>query len=130
MSGEERTREVFGDYVSVYNFAQSIEDGPQCRSTTRTASRVEVINEDLPDDLQELLENAELSDDAQKRLEREFARQYHLITRDDRLEKVAADVVKHFAGRGYRGKAMFIAIDKATASACTTRYASIGRILG
>ena len=24
---EERTREVFGDYVSVYNFAQSVADG-------------------------------------------------------------------------------------------------------
>ena len=24
--GEERTREVFGDYISVYNFRQSIED--------------------------------------------------------------------------------------------------------
>jgi len=116
MGGEERTREVFGDYVSVYNFAQSIEDGATVPLYYENRiPELEVINEDLPDDLQELLENAELSDDAQKRLEREFARQYHLITRDDRLEKVAADVVKHFAGRGYRGKAMFIAIDKATA---------------
>ena len=44
-----------------------------------------------------------------------FSRQYHLITRDDRLDKIAEDVVRHFAGRGYRGKAMYIAIDKATA---------------
>ena len=41
--------------------------------------------------------------------------QYHLITNEDRLDKVAADLVRHFSGRGYRGKAMFIAIDKATA---------------
>src|SRR5207245_6504748 len=27
MVGEEKTREVFGDYVSIYNFSQSIEDG-------------------------------------------------------------------------------------------------------
>ena len=27
MAGEERTSEVFGDYVSVYNFAQSVADG-------------------------------------------------------------------------------------------------------
>ena len=27
MAGEENTREVFGDYVSIYNFRQSIEDG-------------------------------------------------------------------------------------------------------
>ena len=42
-------------------------------------------------------------------------KQYQLITNDDRLEKVAADLVRHFSGRGYRGKAMFVAIDKATA---------------
>ncbi|MEZ4523003.1 MAG: DEAD/DEAH box helicase family protein [Thermomicrobiales bacterium] len=35
---EQRTREVFGDYVSVYNFRQSIEDGATVRSTTKTAS--------------------------------------------------------------------------------------------
>ena len=27
MAGEEETREVFGDYVAIYNFAQSVEDG-------------------------------------------------------------------------------------------------------
>jgi type I restriction enzyme, R subunit len=27
MAGEEKTKEVFGDYVSIYNFRQSIEDG-------------------------------------------------------------------------------------------------------
>ncbi len=50
-----------------------------------------------------------------RKLERRLGRQYHLITREDRLERIAADLVQHFAGRGYRGKAMFIAIDKATA---------------
>ena len=48
-------------------------------------------------------------------MEREFAREYHLITRDDRLEAVAKDVVTHFTGRGFQGKAMMICIDKATA---------------
>jgi type I restriction enzyme R subunit len=48
-------------------------------------------------------------------LEREFAREYHLITRNDRLDAVAKDVVTHFTGRGFQGKAMMICIDKATA---------------
>ena len=38
-----------------------------------------------------------------------------MITRDDRLEAVAKDVVTHFTGRGFQGKAMMICIDKATA---------------
>ena len=44
-----------------------------------------------------------------------LGRQYHLITRDDRLETVAQDVVRHFLGRGFVGKAMVVSIDKATA---------------
>jgi type I site-specific restriction-modification system R (restriction) subunit len=55
-------------------------------------------------------------DEAQeKKLEREFAREYHLITRDERLEAVAKDLVTHFTGRGFQGKAMMVCIDKATA---------------
>src|SRR5256884_9036291 len=27
IAGEERTKEVFGDYVSIYDFQQSVEDG-------------------------------------------------------------------------------------------------------
>src|SRR5665811_66913 len=65
--------------------------------------------------IRDSLEAAELDEDQEKKLEREFAREYHLITRDDRLEKVAEDIVSHFMGRGLRGKAMVISIDKATA---------------
>lgn len=44
-----------------------------------------------------------------------LGRQYHLIIRDDRLETVAQDIVRHFLGRGFTGKAMVVSIDKATA---------------
>ncbi|MFZ4795761.1 MAG: type I restriction enzyme endonuclease domain-containing protein, partial [Blastocatellia bacterium] len=37
-----------------------------------------------------------------------------LITREDRLETVAQDIVRHFLGRGFVGKAMVVSIDKAT----------------
>ena len=44
-----------------------------------------------------------------------MSRQYHILTRDDRLETVAQDIVRHFLGRGFVGKAMVVSIDKATA---------------
>lgn len=116
MAGEERTREVFGDYVSVYHYAQSTADGATVPLFYENRiPELQLTNTDLSDDLEELLDNAELDEEQEKRLAREFARQYHIITRDDRLEKIAEDVVRHFVGRGYRGKAMYIAIDKATA---------------
>ena len=113
---EERTREVFGDYVSIYDFARSIEDGATVPLYYENRiPELELTNHSLNEQMERLLEDAELDEEQEKRLEREFAREYHLITRDDRLEAIAADVVRHFLGRGYRGKAMVISIDKATA---------------
>jgi type I restriction enzyme R subunit len=116
IAGEERTRQVFGDYVSVYNFRQSIED----RATVplyyeNRSPEVQLLNPDFNSDMERILEEAELDGDQEKRLAREFAREYHLITDDDRLDTVAEDLVDHFISRGHQGKAMVISIDKATA---------------
>lgn len=113
---DERTREVFGEYVSVYDFARSIEDGATVPLYYENRiPEVQLTNQDLNRDLESLLEAAELDEDHEKKLEREFGREYHIITREDRLEVIAGDVVAHFTGRGYRGKAMMVCIDKATA---------------
>nr|WP_281784116.1 type I restriction endonuclease subunit R [Sinimarinibacterium flocculans] len=113
---DERTREVFGEYVSVYDFVRSIEDGATVPLYYENRiPEVQLTNQDLNRDLEALLESAELDEDQEKKLEREFGREYHIITREDRLEVIAKDVVAHFTGRGYRGKAMMVCIDKATA---------------
>lgn len=114
--GEEKTREVFGDYVSIYDFRQSVEDGATVPLYYENRiPELQLTNENLNEDMEALLEAAELDEDQEKKLEREFARQYHLITRDDRLEAIARDIVQHFLARGFQGKAMVISIDKATA---------------
>ncbi len=116
MAGEERTKEVFGDYVSIYNFRQSIEDGATVPLFYENRiPELQLANDHFKDDLEALIEAAELDDEQEKKLEREFAREYHLITRDDRLEKVAEDLVAHFLGRERGGKGMVICIDKLTA---------------
>ena len=100
MAGEERTKEVFGDYVSIYNFRQSIEDGATVPLFYENRiPELQLANENFNEDLENLIEEAELDEEQEKKLEREFAREYHLITRDDRLEKVAEDLVAHFMGR-------------------------------
>ena len=107
---------MFGDYVSIYDFQQSVEDGATVPLFYENRTpELHLDNPDLNDDIYELIENADLSDEAEKKLERELGRQYHLITRDDRLDTVAQDIVKHFFGRGLQGKAMVVSIDKATA---------------
>jgi type I restriction enzyme, R subunit len=116
MAGEQKTRQVFGNYVSVYNFKQSVDDGATVPLYYENRiPELQLVNPDLNEKMEDLLEAAELDEDQEAKLEREFAREYHLITRDDRLEKVAEDLVAHFLGRGYRGKAMVVSIDRITA---------------
>lgn len=116
MAGEEKTKEVFGDYISVYDFGQSIADGATVPLYYENRiPEMQLINEDLNEDMERLLEDAELDEEQERKVEQVFAREYHLITREDRLEAIAKDLVNHFVGRGYQGKAMLVCIDKATA---------------
>jgi len=116
IAGEERTKEVFGDYVSIYDFQQSIEDGATVPLFYENRTpELQLVNPDLNEDIYRLIEDAELDADQEAKLEKVLGRQYHLITRDDRLETVAQDIVRHFLGRGFVGKAMVVSIDKATA---------------
>ena len=112
---DEKTKEVFWDYVSVYNFKQSIDDWVTVPLYYENRiPELQLTNKDFNEDLEELIEKAELDEEQEKKLERQFARQYHLITRDDRLEKISEDMVKHFFWRWFKWKAMVVSIDKVT----------------
>lgn len=132
IQGEDsRTREVFGDYVSIYDFAQSVRDGATVPLYYESRKPELQLNaNELKTELDELLDEVELSEEQEKTLQREFGRQYTLIANPDRLDKVAEDVALHFAMRGYRGKAMFVAIDKATAVSMHDRVkAAVARLI-
>ena len=116
LAGEERTRDVFGDYVSIYDFQQSVED----RATVplfydNRAPELALCNPDLNDDIYRLIEDAGLDEDQEAKLEKVLGQRYQVLTRPDRLDKVAQDIVRHFLGRGFIGKALVVSIDKATA---------------
>ncbi len=130
---EERTREVFGDYVSIYNFSQSIADGATVPLYYEARKpELQLAADELKDELDALLDEAALDEEQERKIQQTFGKQYQLITRDDRLNEVAADLVRHFSARGYLGKAMFVAIDKATAVRMHTkvRKAWVDELLG
>jgi type I restriction enzyme, R subunit len=114
--GEEKTREVFGDYVSIYNFKQSVDDGATVPLYYENRIPELQLKDEMAfkEEMDRLLEEAELDEAQEMKLEREFSREYHLITRDDRLERIAEDIVEHFTERGQPGKGMVVSIDKAT----------------
>ena len=113
---EEKTREVFGKYVSKYNFKQSVEDGATVAlHYEKRGPDMQLTNKHLNTDVVQIIETAELDETQEIRLEQKLPIPYNVITREERLEAIAEDIVAHFMGRGYRGKAMVISIDKATA---------------
>ena len=115
ISGEERTREVFGDYVSIYDFKQSVDDGATVPLYYENRTpELEITNPELNEEIYQVIDEADLDDDQEERLKNVLGKRYHLITRDDRLDAVAKDIVHHFLNRGYQGKAMVVCIDKLT----------------
>lgn len=116
IAGEERTREVFGDYVSMYNFAASAADHATVPLYYENRiPHVAITNPTFGEDLLAIVEEADLDEERERKLGRMLGQQYELITRDDRLDAVAKDIVDHFLGRGFAGKALVVSIDKVTA---------------
>jgi type I restriction enzyme R subunit len=56
-----------------------------------------------------------LDSDQRNKEEQLFARDYPILTSAKRLNAIAKDAVWHFCQRGYKGKGMFVALDKLTA---------------
>src|SRR5258708_6615719 len=97
IAGEERTKDIFGDYVSIYDFQQSVEDGATVPLLYENRTpELQLVNPDLNEDIYNLIEAAELDPEQETKLERGLSRQYHIITGAERLETVAQDIVRHF----------------------------------
>jgi type I restriction enzyme R subunit len=113
---ERKTNKWFGAYVSEYNFQQSMDDGATVPLFySKRVPQVLIQNEDLSDEFYEILEEEDLDDAQQEKLEKKFATELEVIKRDDRLETIARDIVYHFPRRGYLGKGILVSLDKFTA---------------
>ena len=117
IAGEEQaTRAQFGEYVSIYNFRDAIEDGATVPLYYENRiPELQLINPDFADELEAILNEAEIDDEAEGALVKALGNQYMLLTRPERLKTIAADMVRHFVGRGFSGKAMYVGLDKAAA---------------
>jgi len=115
------TMQVFGEYVSTYDFQRSVED----KSTVplyydSRGDTLGVATNDINERIAEKLEEIEINDiDVSQRLERELKREYHIITAEKRLNQIAEDFVQHYTTSWEAGKAMFVCIDKLT---CVRMY--------
>jgi len=114
---DEITRQVFGEYVSMYDFQRAVEDEATVplyydARGDKLGVAVGDLNERIAEKLEELETDEDI--DVQQRLEQELKRDYHIITADKRLDQVARDLVRHYSTAWESGKVMLVCIDKIT----------------
>jgi type I restriction enzyme, R subunit len=113
---EELTRNIFGEYVSVYDFNRSILDGATLPLRyVNKGEKLGLNNPALDEQMAEILEDENLDDDKKRKLAYLFQKDYVILTAEPRLDAIAKDLVWHFNERGYQGKAMLVTMDKPTA---------------
>lgn len=127
-SNDQITRQVFGEYVSTYDFQRAVEDGAtvplyyDARGEKLGLATTE-LNEKIA-----AIEEAEINDlDVAQRLEAELKRHYHIITAERRLEQVAEDFVRHYSEGWERAKRCSCASTRSAAFACTNLFFRHGR---
>ncbi len=115
---DEITKRIFGDYVSCYDFKRSVEDGATVPLYYENRGEyLGITNPAINEEIRAVIdaEAGDLDSDQRTKIEALFAREYPILTAKPRLEAIAKDVVWHFCNRGYKGKGMFVALDKLTA---------------
>ncbi|MCP1367098.1 HsdR family type I site-specific deoxyribonuclease, partial [Halomonas sp. BBD48] len=111
------TRAVFGDYVSIYDIQDAVDDGAtvpifyESRLARLDINREE-INQ-LSEQVDELIEDDE-DTGARERTKGEWSRLEKLMGAEPRLKRIASDLVEHFETRNktIEGKAMIVAMSR------------------
>lgn len=113
---EELTKNIFGEYVSIYDFKRAIEDEATLPLRyINKGEKLDIENPALDERMAEVFENEDLEEDQKKKLAYLFQKNYPILTSEPRLDAIAKNLVWHFNERGYQGKAMYVALDKPTA---------------
>jgi type I restriction enzyme, R subunit len=124
-TGDKITTNVFGEYIDVYDIKQAVEDGATVpiyyESRLARLKLDEVIKEELNESFDLLLADT----DDPRDLERIALEK--LVGADERVERVAGDIVKHFEDRTATlpGKGMIVAISRRV---CVALYREIVKL--
>lgn len=121
LSSDNITERTFGGYISIYDFKRAVEDGATVPLyyENRGEKILNIDNPEINDRILEAIERADLDPTQQEKLEREFAKEIHLLTAEPRLDSIAKDFVGHYSDLWTSGKAMFVCLNKVT---CVRMY--------
>ena len=122
LSNDNITARTFGGYVSIYDFKRAVEDKATVPLyyENRGERLQDLQNPEINEEIATALEQAGDMDASQlAKLEREFAKEVHLLTAKKRLRIVAKDFVRHYSDLWTSGKAMMVSYNKVT---CVRMY--------
>jgi type I restriction enzyme R subunit len=116
-SEDKDTRGVFGDYVSIYDIQDAVDDGAtvpiyyESRLAKLDINQAEI--EKLSQDVEEVIEDEE-DIAAREKTKSKWATLVKLVGAEPRLKEVAEDLVKHFEDRiaAIEGKAMIVCMSR------------------
>ena len=116
-SEDKDTRAVFGDYVSIYDIQDAVDDGAtvpiyyESRLAKLDINQAEI--EDLSDQVDEVVEDEEDVNNREK-TKSEWSRLEKLVGATPRLKQIAADLVAHFDARteATAGKGMIVTMSR------------------
>lgn len=117
LSNDNITARTFGGYVSIYDFKRAVEDKATVPLyyENRGERLQDLQNPEINEEIASALEQAGDMDASQlAKLEREFAKEVHLLTAKKRLRIVAKDFVRHYSDLWTSGKAMMVSYNKVT----------------
>ncbi len=125
-SVDKDTRAVFGDYVSIYDIQDAVDDGAtvpiyyESRLAKLDLNHAEIEN--LSEQVEEIVEDEEISD--RERTKSHWSRLEKLVGASPRLQNVASDLVAHFEQRTstLEGKAMIVGMSR---EICVNLYDAI-----
>jgi type I restriction enzyme R subunit len=111
------TRSVFGDYVSIYDIQDAVDDGAtvaiyyESRLAKLDLNHAEI--ERLSDQVEDIVEDEEDASNREK-TKGEWSRLEKLVGAEPRIRQVASDLVGHFEARteSIDGKAMIVAMSR------------------
>lgn len=116
-SEDKDTRAVFGDYVSIYDIQDAVDDGAtvpiyyESRLAKLDINQAEI--EELSDQVDEVVEDEEDVGNREK-TKSEWSRLEKLVGATPRLKQIAADLVAHFEARteATAGKGMIVSMSR------------------
>ena len=101
---------TFGKYVSVYDFRRAVEDKATVPLFYENRGvRIRGLNNpDISDEIINAIEEADIDEEKQAKLEETFSKEIHILSAEPRLRLIARDFVRHYSDLWTTGKAMFV----------------------